>query len=427
MPNVRIVEALSSTWFCHAPDLVLNRDPTRWAAAIESLPIRNYSRCFSDCVKNTSVLRYVEPQVTADLTRKMVFLAGPRQCGKTTVAKALLSRTRAPASHYFNWDDDDDRERVLRREWPAGSGLVVFDELHKFSRWRNLLKGLYDKRRSELHILVTGSAKLDYYRRGGDSLQGRYHLLRMHPLSLAELDKTQATLADLLNFGPFPEPFLARDTVEAKRWSREYRTRLVREELASLEHVRELALLELLMLRLPECVGSPLSINALREDLQVSHQSVSRWLNMLENLYAMFRLYPFGAPKLRAVKKEAKHYHFDWTVIDKKGARFESLVAAHLLKWCHWQEDTTGDDVELRYFRDVDGREVDFVILRNRLPVLLVETKLTGQPIDRSLRYLRDRLPKVDAWQVHFSGSQDYLSEDGIRVAPAHVLLGTLV
>lgn len=371
--------------------------------------------------------RYTSDQVLRDLKRKMVFVAGPRQCGKTTFAKQLLKAEHGDLKRYLTWDDAADRELMLQGKWPEDSGLLVLDEVHKYLRWRNLVKGLFDKRREDLRILVTGSARLDHYRRGGDSLQGRYHLIRMHPLSLREVGRSQADLESLFRFGGFPEPFLGQSEVESKRWSRDYRTRLVREELASLERVVELALVERLLQRLPDCVGSPLSLNSLREDLQVSQPTVARWMTILENLFALFRLPPFGAPKIRAVKKEQKHYHFDWTVVTNEAARFENMVAAHLLKWCHWQEDTLGEEFELRYFRDVDRREVDFVVLHDKKPVRFIECKLSSGPIDSSLRYMHQRFPKAEAWQIHLRGKEDYRSEDGIRVAPAIRFLGSLI
>ncbi|MCJ7680916.1 MAG: AAA family ATPase, partial [Candidatus Aminicenantes bacterium] len=254
----------------------------------------------------------------------------------------------------------------MRERFPSGGGLIVLDEIHKYSRWRQTVKGLYDKRGDELKILVTGSARLDLYRRGGDSLQGRYHYFHLFPFSLSELGgASPSTLQDLLMYGGFPEPFLRASEEHSRRWSRAYRFHLVREDLRDLERVYDLDSIEKMVYRLPDLVGSPLSVNALREDLGVSHQSVTRWLQMLENLYMIFRLYPFGAPRLRAVKKEAKHYHLDWTLIKEEGYRFENMVACHLLKWCRFVEDTEGYDMELRYFRDVDRREVDFVLVKD--------------------------------------------------------------
>jgi hypothetical protein len=108
--------------------------------------------------------RYLEPHVRRDLRRKMVFVAGPRQVGKTTLARRILGRRAG----YLNWDADADREAILRGQLPA-SDFWVFDEIHKYRLWRRLLKGLYDTKRSGQRILVTGSARLDYYRHGGDS------------------------------------------------------------------------------------------------------------------------------------------------------------------------------------------------------------------------------------------------------------------
>jgi predicted AAA+ superfamily ATPase len=200
----------------------------------------------------------------------MVFVAGPRQVGKTTLARAL------PGGHrgYLNWDIGEDRTRILAREFPSAK-LWIFDEIHRYKGWRGLLKGLYDGRRQGQRILVTGSARLDLYRHGGDSLQGRYHLLRLHPLSSAELGlEKPRELESLLQLGGFPEPYFGGSEVEARRWSREYRSRLVREEVSSLEQVQDLGNLELLMMRLPDLVGSPLSINAVREDLK---SATRRW------------------------------------------------------------------------------------------------------------------------------------------------------
>lgn len=366
--------------------------------------------------------RYLTSQIERDLARKMVFVAGPRQVGKTTLARRLPGAEEG----YLNWDVPEHRERILRRELPPGS-LWIFDEIHKYRSWRNYLKGLYDVRPEGQRILVTGSARLDYYHYSGDSLQGRYHLLRLHPLSVAELGlETPEELATLMTLGGFPEPFFGGSEVEARRWSREYRNLLIREELTSLEDVRDLGNLELLALRLPALVGSQLSINALREDLQVSHKAAAGWIDILERLYAVFRLSPIGGPRIRAIKKAQKLYHFDWTLVPEPAQRFENLVASHLLKWVQHQQDTQGRDLELRYFRDTDGREVDFVVTEKLVPIRLVECKRSDAKVDRGLRYLKERFPDAEAWQVSSGGEKDYQSPEGIRVAPALRLLKTL-
>ena len=367
--------------------------------------------------------RYLTAQTERDLERKMVFVAGPRQVGKTTLARSLPDATEG----YLNWDAEADRERILRRELPLAD-LWVFDEIHKYRRWRGFLKGLWDTRREGQRILVTGSGRLELFGFGGDSLQGRYHMLRLHPLSVVEADIGDAEgLADLLLLGGFPEPFLGGSEIEARRWSRQYRTRVLEEDVSALTGIRDLGRLEELMLRLPDLVGSPLSINAVREDLEVAHRTASNWLDTLERLFAIFRLAPFGAPRIRAVKQERKHYHFDWSVVRDPAARFENLVACHLLKWVHFQQDTLGTDVELRYFRDVDGREVDFVVTENREPTLLVECKLADRDIDRGLRYLSRRFPEARAIQIARDGQRDFATPEGIRAMPALDFLRTLV
>lgn len=371
-------------------------------------------------------IRYLEPQVLKDLRRKMVFVGGPRQVGKTTLARRVLAGRQG----YLSWDITADRERILKQELPA-TELWVLDEVHKYRRWRNYIKGLYDAHGARHQILVTGSARLDLYRFGGDSLQGRYHYLRLHPLSFAELGlgtrSVQGRLQDLLQLGGFPEPFLSGSEIEARRWSREYRNRLVREEITSLEQVHDLGQLELMLLRLPELVGSPLSLNSLSEDLQLSHRTVRRWLGIFERMYAIFRIPPFGAPKIRAVKKAQKHYHLDWTLVPELPQRFENLVACHLLKWAHFRQDAEGREVDVCYFRDVGGREVDFVITENRRPAAFIECKWSDEPVSRGLRYLKQRFPGCDAWQISATGRKDYLSQEAIRVCPAPLLLGQLV
>ena len=368
--------------------------------------------------------RYLTQQVIDDLARKMVFVAGPRQVGKTTLAKQLLLPSKLG---YLNWDIASHRELILKHELPDAP-LWVFDEIHKYREWRNYLKGVYDQFADEHQILVTGSAQLDCYRRGGDSLQGRYHYLRLHPLSVAELKMAhQDDIHQLLALGGFPEPFFSSDQIEAKRWSSDYRHRLIEEDLVKLEQVNNLSSLELLMIRLPELVGSPLSINALREDLQVSHSTVANWLDIFTRLYAIFRVSPFGAPSLRAVKKEQKHYHFDWTLVKNPGARFENMVAVHLLKWVNFEEDTKARALELRYFRDVDGREVDFIVTEEGAPILAVECKWSDGNVSKGLHYFKKHFPSCPAWQITMEEGKDYLSKEGIRVCSAIKFLSTLV
>ncbi len=378
---------------------------------------------------NIYIKRYTEDQIIKDLDKKMVFIGGPRQAGKTTLAKKLIKKfNQSVKKRYMNWDIRQNREDIMNEEFPGESGILVLDEIHKYSRWRQTVKGLFDGRGDELKILVTGSARLEHYRHGGDSLQGRYHYIRLFPFTYAELKGTSYNdMEALLNLGGFPDQIISSSTKESKRWSKEYRSRLIRSDLRDLEFVKDINLIDKLSLRLPNLVGSPLSLNAIREDLQVSHESVSRWLNIFENLYIIFRLYPFGAPHIRAVKKEAKHYHYDWNLIKNTGIRIENMVACHLLKWCAFKEDTEGADIELRYFRDIDGREIDFIIVEDNKPVMAIEAKTNDSKVNKSLYYFKKKFPDTDVIQIVYQGKKDIKTKEGIRICPISKFLSNLI
>lgn len=351
----------------------------------------------------------------------MVFLAGPRQVGKTTLAQSIFRD-----ADYLNWDVDKDRTRILNKEFQSKE-LWIFDEIHKYKTWRNYLKGIYDEFKENQKILVIGSAKLDILRKGGDSLQGRYHFLRLHPLSYNEVQgKNQNDLKELFELGGFPEPFFGKSKTEANRWTREYRQTIVRQEIPSNELIQDLGNLELMVNRLPELVGSPLSINALREDLQISHRTISKWLDALERLYGLYRIPPFGQKMIKAVKKEQKMYLYDWNAIKEEGHRFENMIACHLLKWVHYEQDTQGRNLELRYYRDTEKREVDFVITEDNHPLVFIETKFSDSQVSDHLRYLKSKWPGVDAVQIYFEGTKEYVDGNGIHVMPAKKYLQSL-
>lgn len=363
--------------------------------------------------------RYLEPFIKADLKKKMVFLSGPRQVGKTTMALRLLGGDETHPA-YFNWDDHDDQNKILDMKFPPNQKLIVFDEIHKYSRWRNYIKGLYDKTKSKREYLVTGSARLDLYRKGGDALTGRYHFYQLHPLSLGEVDKEYRTsmVELLLKYGGFPEPFFAQSEKELRRWQMERKQQVLREDLRDLERVEEVVLISRLAHRLPELIGSPLSINAIREDLQVAHGTVSNWLNILERLYVMFRIAPLGYSKIRAVKKEMKAYLWDWSLIADEGIRFENFVACQLLKYCHFVENTEGYPMEIRYIRDTDKREVDFVVLKENKPLFAVECKLRDREIPQSMFYFSERTKIPSFYLVHL-GKKDFEHATApVRVLP---------
>lgn len=365
--------------------------------------------------------RYIEAQVRADLDQKMVFIGGPRQVGKTTFALSLLhgrQNERSPA--YLNWDLTTDREAILSCRLPSGQPRLILDEIHKYAKWRNLVKGLYDKNKSSMSFIVTGSARLDYYRKGGDSLQGRYHYFRLHPLSLTECGTgpDAATVNQLLTFGGFPEPLTKSSPQFHRRWLREHSNRVIHEDIRDLEHVREITMLDLLLHHLPACVGSPLSVSSLAKLLQTSHESVERWLGIFERLYLCYRIPPFGSKRIRAVRKEKKLYFWDWSRVPNPGTRFENMVAGHLLKYVHFIEDTEGFDMELRFIRDTDQRELDFVVLRDGQPEFAVECKTGERAAAPACRYFRERTDITRFYQVHL-GVEDYgNAESGTRVLP---------
>lgn len=366
--------------------------------------------------------RYIHNQVANDLEKKMVFIGGPRQVGKTTFSQSLYKKNEY---QYLNWDIDSHRSLILKKEY-ANKPLIIFDELHKYRKWRGYLKGLFDSMKSEeilsRQILVTGSAQLDYYRYGGDSLQGRYHYLRLLPLSFNEVGA--ASLEDirsLMSLSGFPEPFLGGLEKESKRWSNEYISRLVREEIRDLENVSDLGSLELLAQTLPECVGSPLSINSLRENLQVAHETVTKWVQILERLYFIFRITPFTGNLIKSVKKEQKAYFYNWTYVENESFRFENLIAVHLLKYCHWLEDSEGRRMSLHFTKQKNEPEVDFVICENQKPKFFIEAKLGDQDVNTRFQYFKKKYPQAQFFQVHLNGKKDYKTAEGVRVLPAHL------
>jgi len=354
----------------------------------------------------TTIARYLRPEIAAALATKMAFIGGPRQVGKTTLALSLLEPPSPQHPAYLNWDDPRVAPRLRAGELPAHQALVVLDEIHKYARWRNLVKGLYDTEKGSRTFVVTGSARLDHYRKGGDSLAGRYRYFRLHPFSLNELvgkDRNTARerLAALLHFGGFPEPLLAQNDRDLRLWQRQRLTRVVREDLRDLERVREISLVEQLVDLLPGKVGSTLSIKSLREDLGVDHKTAEHWLTILENLYVCFRVPPFGSKRIRALKKAQKLYLWDWSMVPEPGPRFENLVAAQLLKYCHWLEDVEGYRMELRFLRDTDGREVDFVVMQDGAAKFAVECKTGEKEASAAARYFAERTQIPAFYQVH--------------------------
>ncbi|MBL7544430.1 MAG: ATP-binding protein [Bdellovibrionaceae bacterium] len=363
--------------------------------------------------------RYLSDEIEETLKKKMVFLGGPRQVGKTTLSLQFIQPSSVSNPSYLNWDRTSDKKLILSDQISLKSSQLIFDEIHKYKNWRGLLKGIYDKYHEDHRFLVTGSARLDYFRKGGDSLLGRYRYFRLHPFSLMELNKNPSAsdLQVLMKFSGFPEPLLSQNEKTHRLWQRERIVKVVSEDLRDLETVKDVSLILLLAEILPSKVGSPLSLKSLEEDLQVSQPTVQRWVNLLNLLYYTFSIAPYGSPKIRAVKKLHKIYMWDWTQVEEIGFRFENLVASHLLKYCHYVEDTEGYDMELRYLRDTDGREIDFVVLKNNKPLFAVECKTGEKQLSKHIAYFKERTSIPEFYQVH-TGTKDFGSNKTGRVLP---------
>lgn len=365
-----------------------------------------------------SLIRYIHPNVSDDLNHKMVFIGGPRQVGKTTFSLSYLNPSDATNPAYLNWDDLESKKIIKSGHFPADHKLLIFDEIHKFKNWRNLIKGFYDKQKSRHQFIITGSARLDYYRRGGDSLLGRYHYYRLHPYSLTEISaQTKSDIDHLLNFGGFPEPFHRGSQVFKKRWQVERNKKIIFEDVRDLEKVQEISLMDELLEKIPPTVGSLLSYQGLANDIEINIKTIQKWIQIFDNLYLTFRVKPYVHGKLRLVKKAHRIYFWDWSYLEDTGARFENFVASHLLKYCHFMEDTQGERMELTYLRDVDGHEIDFVVLKNKKPIFAVECKVGERSVSPNIYYFKERMNIPYYYQVHL-GNKHFIKEDNVEVIP---------
>jgi predicted AAA+ superfamily ATPase len=385
-----------------------------------------------------------DPELTAG---KMIFLTGPRQVGKTTFARDWLAAMGIEGT-YFDWDDPAVRgeytrnplyfRNVIQEKFQGAPVPAVFDEIHKHRNWRNILKGIFDPDKEKMRLLVTGSARLGLYRKSGDSLVGRYFSYQMLPLGLPEavqdfsfvlkdeqalgkgdtlaknLRKAHNPAADegllkLLSFGGFPEPFLKASPRFHQRWQREYRTLLTKEDVRDLSRIADLKGLEHLVDLLPSRVGSPLSINSLREDLGIHHGTLVNWIEVLKELYLIFTIRPWHLNILRSIKKEAKLFFFDWSILPDPGKRFENLLALSLLRMATRFTETGLGSFEVMYIRDKEKREVDFVLIKDNQPLALFEAKDGDSEISSSGKYFSQRLG-IPFYQVthRFSKIEEY-------------------
>jgi len=350
------------------------------------------------------VKRYLSDRILSDLDNKMVMLTGPRQVGKTTLAKALQSQFKQ--AQYLNWDVMDDRRILMAQSWSIRSDLLVLDEIHKMRHWKQYLKGVVDGCMEGQSILVTGSARMDTFRQSGASLAGRYFHMRLHPFSVREwVELTDAKPDDaldrLIERGGMPEPFLADDPVQASRWRQQYFTDLVREDVVEFSRIQEIRVMRILVALLRERVGSPLSVASLARDLQVAPNTVSKYLDVLEALYVIFLVRPFHRNVARAILKAPKVYFFDTPyVCGDDGVQWENACAAMLLKHVHFEQDVLGKQLTLHYLRTKEGAEIDFVLCEGGEPVQLIECKHADRQPASALIKFAGQFPQAEAIQL---------------------------
>ena len=364
--------------------------------------------------------------------KAMVLLAGPRQCGKTTLAHMVS--TDYSNTLYFNWDVATDKRRLIEDPYffqgmirkDESKPLIIFDEIHKYKDWKNYLKGVYDRFSADYQFLVSGSGRLDLYQRGGDSLAGRYYAFRLWPLTLGEIahqgntidrftadptapsvervDEAQSVWERLTVRTGFPEPYLAKKQTTYRRWSTSYRRQLIREDIRDLTGVKYADDMEILFALLPSRVGSPLSIANLAGDLKVAYNTIKSWLTIFQRFYLTLELSPWTGQIARAIHKARKAYLFDYGGIDDAGAKFENMVALELHRAvCNWNDMGWGE-FGLHYIRTKEGREVDFIITQDRRPLLLVEAKLGRQTPSANLLRFQKALG-IPAVQLLSSGA----------------------
>ncbi len=366
--------------------------------------------------------RYLETLIREDLEKKIILITGPRQTGKTTLAKML-----SPDYDYFNFDLSEHRIALKEKSWDRSKALIIFDELHKMKNWKSWLKGIYDVEGIPPSIVVTGSAKLDAYRKVGDSLAGRFFQFRLHPLDLKEIhdilkpEDSSAELDKLLNIGGFPEPFLTGERRFYNRWKKSHLDIILKQDLIDLENVQQVAAMETLIELLKTKVGSPISYSALARDLECSDKTVKRWLTILENMYVVFKVTPFHKKIARSILKAPKYYFYDTgQVPEDPGIRLENLTACALLKGIHFRVDCHGENAALHYVKNKEGKEIDFLVVRDNTPRALIEVKNRAGALSPSFQIFTQYFPDAKRIQVVKELDREKTFPDGAEMRAAH-------
>jgi predicted AAA+ superfamily ATPase len=360
--------------------------------------------------------RYLSSPIKKDSDKKIILLSGPRQSGKTTLTKQLFTNY-----DYLNFDDSNDREAILKKFWRRDSEAILFDELHKMTEWKRWLKGIYDTQGNRPRLFVTGSANLNTFRKGGDSLAGRFFSFRLHPLDLKEgvtlwKNNSDDVFHRLMNFSGFPEPFLEGTPDFYRRWQKSHLDIMLRQDFLDLFSVHSLKTIELLFDLLRPRISSTTSFANLARDLQVDSKSIKNWLIMLENIYAIFPITPYHHNIARSLLKEPKFYFYDIGRISDEGAKLENLVACALLKEIHFLEDVYGYTGTLHYLRTKDGIEVDFLVVVNDRPLLCIEVKTADATPSKNFAHFKKYLRDAKCIQLVLNLNREFDTEDGIQV-----------
>jgi predicted AAA+ superfamily ATPase len=363
--------------------------------------------------------RLLKEYIQKDLVEKIVLLSGPRQSGKTTLSKVISNDFE-----YFNYDLAEDRLILNEKSWRKNCDLVIFDELHKMKNWKSWVKGIYDTWGPNPKILVTGSAKLDIYRKMGDSLAGRFFQFRLHPLDIKELKNelnSEEAFDRLMKFGGFPEPCLKGEEVFYNRWKRSHLDIILRQDLLDIEeNMKNIKAIETLIELLRHRVGSPVSYNSLARDLQRDPKTIQRWIDILEELYVVFKITPYTKNIARSLLKEPKYYFYDTgQVIGNEAIKLENIVATALLKELHFVEDTFGYSTRLHYLRNKDGKELDFLIVINDIPGLMLEVKWGDDSPSKNFNYFSPYLHDIEKIQLVKNINREKSFPSGIHVLSA--------
>ncbi|MGE3062425.1 MAG: ATP-binding protein [bacterium] len=371
--------------------------------------------------------RYLYNSVVKDLKKKMVLITGPRQVGKTYLAKEILNEFKS--SIYLNYDDIKDAKIIREKEWPIKTNLVVLDEIQKMEKWKTFLKGAFDTKNEEQSFLITGSSRLDLHMQAGDSLAGRYFLFNLLPISVKESAGFLApydAVERLNKFGGFPEPFLSDSESDSSRWRREYFSDIVNADILDFGRIMELKSVRILLNMLKTRVGSTLSFSSLAQDLQISVNTVKKYIGILESLNVIFLIRPFHRNIARSILKEPKVYFYDTGAVERDdGIKLENTVAVCLLKHCQYLQDVEGKNVSLNYLRTKEKKEVDFAIIENDRITDLIEVKLSDSNPDRNLVYFKERLPATNAIQIVHNIKYD-IEKNGVSVFRAGEWLSNL-